>query len=91
MVNWGANEAERLLFAEIAKNVCDDLRLDVLSIMMALEACHCNGCPLDLEGLKAAGKADAIHDVAGIVVNVNRNEGHLENHFVPRFAAKGVA
>lgn len=62
--------------------------VDRLSTMMDLEACHCNGCPLDLISLlEAAGDADLAHDVAGITRHLNRETGRLENYFRPRYAA----
>jgi hypothetical protein len=65
-------------------------KVDRLSTMMDLEACHCNGCPLDLTGLlEAAGDADLVHDVAGISRHLNRQTGVLVNHFHPRYAANG--
>lgn len=62
--------------------------VDRLSTMMDLEACHCNGCPLDLISLlEAAGDADLAHDVAGITRHLNRETGRLEDYFRPRYAA----
>ena len=62
--------------------------VDLLSTMMDLEACHCNGCPLDLISLlEAAGDADLAHDVAGITRHLNRETGRLEDYFRPRYAA----
>jgi hypothetical protein len=57
-----------------------------LEVSMDLTACHCVSCPLDLEGLLTAKPSDLIHDVAGIMANINREIGELENSFVPRYA-----
>lgn len=59
-----------------------------LEVSMDLTACHCVGCPLDLEGLLTATPSDLVHDVAGIMANINRETGELENCFMPRYARK---
>lgn len=60
-----------------------------VSMMMDLEACHCNGCPLDLAGLLQAPRDfDFMHDVAGIFRHLNRNTGELKGLFQPRYAAR---
>lgn len=62
-------------------------RVDRLSTMMDLEACHCNCCPLDLTALLEAGDLDLVHDVAGITRHLDRETGKLVNFFRPRYAA----
>lgn len=62
-----------------------------LEVSMDITACHCVGCPLDLEGLLTAKPSDLIHDVAGIIANINRETGELENSFVPRYAKSNHA
>ena len=62
-----------------------------LEVSMDLTACHCVGCQLDLEGLLTATPSDLIHDVAGIMANINRETGELENCFVPRYAKNQAA
>lgn len=58
-------------------------------MMMDLEVCHCNGCPLDLAGLLQAPRDfDFMHDVAGIFRHLNRSTGELEGLFQPRYAAR---
>jgi hypothetical protein len=62
--------------------------VDRLSTMMDLEACHCNGCPLDLQALlDAESDADLVHDVAGITRHLDRDSGTLVNYFRPRYSA----
>ena len=60
--------------------------VDKCHLATGLTACHCNGCPLDLEGLLSAEKQDILHDAAGICQNLNLKTGKLENCFWPRFA-----
>jgi len=57
-----------------------------MDLRMDLTACHLNGCPLQLDDLLGAEDSDFAHDVFGIVCNLNRKTGRLENCFVPRYA-----
>jgi len=57
-----------------------------LGLMMDLNACYSNGCPLDLAGLLASNQIDFIHDIYGISRHINRDTGQLENGFTPRYA-----
>lgn len=59
---------------------------DILSLSMDLTAVHANGCPLDLDRLLVADEFDFVHDIVGIVRNLNRSTGKLSCHFHPRFA-----
>ena len=59
---------------------------DRLSLNMDLSACHANGCALDFEKLLAADDFTFFHDVGGIVKNMNRSTGKLNNCFLPRCA-----
>lgn len=54
--------------------------------MMDLEACHCNGCPLDLERLEKFPDFDFSHDVFGIAQHIDVSTGELKDCFVPRCA-----
>jgi hypothetical protein len=53
--------------------------------VMDLQACHANGCPLDLEGLLTAQDGDFGHDVFGIRRYLDRETGKLQECFTPRF------
>lgn len=86
-----ATRDERRIIMEIAKRfarlVGDDLEVDMLGILMDIEACHCNGMPIDLVALlEAPREEDLIHDVAGIGRYLNRDTGKLEQGFRPRHA-----
>ncbi len=59
---------------------------DRTSLLMDIEACHCNGCPLDLRALLDADGFDLVHDVAGIRRHINRETGKLGDCFWPRYA-----
>lgn len=56
--------------------------------LMDLVATHCNGNPLDLEGLLAAGASDFVHDVFGIRRHIDRDTGRLMDCFVPRYSRR---
>lgn len=56
---------------------------------MDLDACHSNGCPLDLEGLLHAPASDFGHDIAGIRRHIDRTTGKLQDCFLPRCAKGG--
>jgi hypothetical protein len=58
------------------------------AILMDLNACHSNGCPLDFQRLLEASDFDFLHDMIGIQDHINRETGKLENCFVPRLAAR---
>lgn len=71
--------------------VGDDIEVNRLATMMDLEACHCNGCPLDLEGLRDLSRdVDLVHDVAGIGRYLDRDTGKLTQAFTPRYAARNL-
>lgn len=74
-----------------ARLVGDDVDVQPLSAMMDIEACHCNGCPLDLDALLNAPRdTDVVHDVAGIQRYMNRETGLLEEGFTPRYAVSSL-
>jgi hypothetical protein len=76
-------------FAEV---LGEDHEVDRLSLMMDIEACHCNGCPLDLVSLLEVSRdADLVHDIAGIHRHLDRETGSLQNFFLPRYSARAAA
>lgn len=88
MIDWSkTSRDDSLAINKIAKMACSlDPALDVLSVQMDLEACHSNGCPLDLERMQEAKQSDLMHDVGGIRRHLDRDTGALRDFFVPRFA-----
>lgn len=89
-----ATPREREAITRISRRAADimrryiefDLRLGEGDIMICLEACHCNGCPLRLSDMEQASEFDLIHDVTGINAHLNHDTGKLERCFLPRFA-----
>jgi hypothetical protein len=59
-----------------------------MTIAMDIEGAHCNGCPLQLDGLLQASTGDFLHDVLGIVRHIDRKTGRLDGIFCPRYAAQ---
>jgi hypothetical protein len=59
---------------------------DQQSAEMDITACHCNGCPLELDRLRDADAATFGHDVLGIRRHINRTTGELGGMFLPRTA-----
>ncbi len=58
--------------------------MDRLSFIMDITAIHANTCKLNLQKLLDAEDFNFFHDVYGIVANINRETGELENCFDPR-------
>lgn len=87
-IKFEATREESELIAQIVKRA-RGLGLDrsVIDLLMDVEACHCNGCPLDLPRLLAADDFNLMHDVGGIVRHLSRDTGELLDCFWPRFAA----
>lgn len=91
MLNWTHLREESIIQSQIAKRAYllgIDLgyTLSVIDLVMDIDACHSNGCPLKLYDLLNADKENFAHDVFGIRANINRQTGQLENCFVPRYA-----
>lgn len=53
---------------------------------MDITARHANGNPLRLQELLAADDFNFCHDVCGIYRQMNRENGQLQNCFLPRFS-----
>lgn len=70
----------------VAKATEYGIDYDFQSAVMDLEACHCNGMPLDLQKLLDAPDGDFGHDVFGIRRFIDRETGKLTDCFVPRCA-----
>jgi hypothetical protein len=90
MINWNISRADHDLIIKIAERTFREV-LDYpdtqASLMMDLNACHANGCPLDLQGLLEAASPDFLHDVFGIRRHIDRKTGKLLNCFDPRSSA----
>ena len=88
---WNATLEEMELISKIADRavaLADGVgyHINKMQTVMDIEACHCNGNPLQLEELLNADDFNFVHDVWGIRKHINRNNGKLEDFFVPRFS-----
>lgn len=83
MLNWTCTKKElKTIKAIVLRAVGNDGFS--LERVMDIEAAHCNGNPLDLEGFLKAKTPDFHHDYYGIVNTLDRATGKLLNCFVPR-------
>ena len=63
------------------------VKLSKIDIMMDIDACHNNGCPLKFQELLEADDFNFSHDVIGIRNHIDRRTGQLGDCFVPRYSA----
>lgn len=61
---------------------------DQSTAVMDIDACHSNGCSLQLDKLLNADDANFAHDVFGIRRFIDRTTGKLDGCFLPRSAAR---
>ena len=85
MLKWTCTKEEiKTIRAIVLRAVgADDFSLERV---MDIEAAHCNGNPLDLEGFLKAKTSDFHHDYYGIIYALDRATGKLLNCFTPRFS-----
>jgi len=92
MIDWtnlGTTREELLAIHAIAGRAVKEkiTGRDFLSIAMDIELAHTDH-PLELSALLEAPDNDFWHDIMGIIRNLNRNTGKIENCFCPRYALK---
>lgn len=89
MIKWeDITEDEDMLISEIVKRA-KSLSIPMssrINLMMDISAAHLD-IPLDLKRLLASDNFNFQHDVVGIMHNMNRDTGKLENCFLPRHMA----
>lgn len=94
MIHFDCTDTELALIRNIVDRFVEQCkchgikRVKRIDLAMDIIACHCNGCPLDLEALACADDFHLTHDVVGIVQHLDRTSGLLNQHFLPRFAQK---
>lgn len=91
MLRFNATHKEFMTIVSIATRACEvaaeaDIEYEQRDAIMDIEACHCNGCPLDLNKLLKADSFTFKHDVFGIRRFIDRSTGKLTGCFVPRCA-----
>lgn len=92
-INWNTTKAEDAIIQKIMERAVKlarkhNVEYEGSDVMMDITACHMNGTPLDLKKLLNADDANFAHDVWGIRRHINRENGKIENCFVPRMAAR---
>jgi hypothetical protein len=81
------NRTELEVILSIADRACTiDNTISKTTMIMDIDACHCNGNPLKLVELLQADKFDFAHDVFGIHRHINRKTGILGHCFLPRYS-----
>lgn len=91
MIDFKVSLEESRIIRDIIKRAMNrkgSIHLTPLELDMDLCAVHCNGCPLDLEGLLQAPESDFVHDIMGIRQHLNRDTGELTGGFFPRYAKR---
>lgn len=90
ITHWEITREDFDLLVLVAQRVLRDLRTypdNQRTLIMDLNACHANGCPLDFKGLLDAPIQDLSHDIYGIRKAIDRETGKLtEDVFLPRCA-----
>jgi hypothetical protein len=91
MINWTNDKNTMELQSKIADRAIKmartiGIKIDKITMVMDIDACHSNGCPLKLEELLKADDYNFGHDVFGIRRHMNRETGKLENCFLPRYS-----
>lgn len=92
MLKWNQTEEESDLVSLIVKRAKTEFAIfrgyESIQIEMDITATHCNGCRLDLGKLLKSSGTDFLHDVHGIIHNLDRKTGRLKNQFLPRCIKK---
>ncbi len=91
MIKWSTDKDEIELEDKIAYRAVSmaeklGITLIHIDVVMDLDACHSNGCPLKLAELLAADDFNFAHDVLGIKAHIDRKTGKLASCFLPRYA-----
>jgi hypothetical protein len=94
MISFTVTAEESLLISNIVNKYINMFSVlgnankkDKDNVMMAITACHANGCPLDLQKLLNADDYNFAPDMIGIRNNIDRHTGKLLNCFLPRCSA----
>lgn len=92
MLNWTSHKETMDTESAIAKRAVamatkHGIDYKQMDVIMDIDACHSNGCPLKLGELLKADDFNFAHDVFGIRQHIDRQTGKLQNCFDPRYAA----
>lgn len=86
-VNWDKiTDEEMEVVDKIVKRLSKLRKIpDTLNAQMDISAAHISN-PLRLNDLLSANDFNFLHDVIGIMNNIDRNKGILMNGFLPRYS-----
>ncbi len=89
MVSFEISKADSELAMKAAMRAhklaaANDIEYATMDAELDLEACHCNGTPLNFEKLLTFKDGDFGHDVFGIRRHIDRETGKLGDCFSPR-------
>lgn len=88
MIAWKTSKEDLEIIVEIVNRARTmGVKRDFLDLEMDIEATHEN-CPLRLKDFLNADNFNFAHDIYGIINNLNRESGELENCFLPRFSKR---
>lgn len=88
-LNWDVSKEDLLKIRDVVKRAQEVIPgIPFGDAEMDLTATHLNGNPLDLDAMLTGRKFDLIHDICGIMYNLDRHTGKLLNCFFPRFSKK---
>ena len=86
MVSYNVSKRDARLIRKIVQRAVLECGSDESELWTVITEVHANGCQLRLRGLLYAKKFDFLHDITGILANINRKTGKLRNCFLPRYA-----
>lgn len=91
MVSFNVSQKDKAIIHKIAKRASEKatkigFSYPIMTVEMDITAVHANGNRLRLRDLRDADDFNFCHDVLGIRTHLNRDTGHLENFFVPRYS-----
>jgi hypothetical protein len=81
-------ELIRRIVTRAIENKNSDFAGDRVELEMDITAVHANGTPLRLAELLETDDFNFNHDGFGIHNRIDRNNGQLTRHFLPRFAVR---
>jgi hypothetical protein len=87
--SWKISKDDLTLLSLVCDRV-EKLRpgtFDRQDLIMDLNACHSNGCPLNFARMLDAPEFDFFHDIYGINRHLDRETGALKDCFSPRCSA----
>lgn len=91
MIKWSTDKDEieledKIAYRAVAMAAKLGIALIHIDVVMDIDGCHSNGCPLKLAELLSADDSNFAHDILGIRAHIDRKTGKLTDCFLPRYA-----